>query len=212
MKQTTTRPTTCEWPSVDQLMIEYHDLEWGVPIHDDRKHFEFILLDCFQAGLSWKTVLHKRNNFKKAFDQFDFQKIAKYGPGKTGALLQDAGIIRNKAKIHATIRNAGCFLEIQKEFGSFDAYIWQFTSGKTRHNKWKKLSELPATSKESDAMSKDLIKRGFKFAGSTICYSYMQAAGMVNDHLVHCSRYKEIRNKDEQGTMNNEKLKMKNEE
>jgi DNA-3-methyladenine glycosylase I len=193
MKQKPGNPTTCEWSSGDQLMIEYHDQEWGVPIHDDRKHFEFILLDCFQAGLSWKTVLHKRNNFKKAFDQFDFQKIAEYGPGKTGALLQDAGIIRNKAKIHATIRNAGCFLEIQKEFGSFDAYIWQFTGGKTRHNKWKKLSELPATSRESDAMSKDLIKRGFKFAGSTICYSYMQAAGMVNDHLVHCYRYNELK-------------------
>ncbi|TRZ74955.1 MAG: DNA-3-methyladenine glycosylase I [Bacteroidetes bacterium] len=198
MKQIPTSPATCEWPSGDQLMIEYHDLEWGVPVHNDRKHFEFILLDCFQAGLSWKTVLHKRNNFKKAFDHFDFRKIAKYGPEKTEALLQDAGIIRNKAKIYATIRNANCFLEIQKEFGSFDAYIWQFTSGKTLHNKWKKLSELPVTSKESDAMSKDLIKRGFKFAGSTICYSYMQAAGMVNDHLVHCSRYRELKMKNEE--------------
>ncbi|MGA2822718.1 MAG: DNA-3-methyladenine glycosylase I [Bacteroidales bacterium] len=196
MKNLPTRPTTCEWPSDDQLLLEYHDLEWGVPIHDDRKHFEFILLDCFQAGLSWRTVLHKRNNFKNAFDQFDFQKIAKYSPGKTEALLQNAGIIRNKAKIYATIRNAGYFLEIQKEFGSFDTYIWQFTGGKTRHNKWKKLSELPATSKESDAMSKDLIKRGFKFAGSTICYSYMQAAGMVNDHLIHCYRYNELKIKD----------------
>lgn len=195
MKQNPTSPATCEWPSDDPLMIEYHDLEWGIPVHDDRKHFEFILLDCFQAGLSWKTVLHKRNNFKKAFDHFDFRKIATYGPEKTEALLQDAGIIRNKAKINATIRNANCFLEIQKEFGSFDAYIWQFTGGKTLHNKWKKLSELPAASKESDTMSKDLIKRGFKFAGSTICYSYMQAAGMVNDHLVHCSRYRQLRNK-----------------
>ena len=195
MKQNPISPTTCEWPSGDPLMIEYHDLEWGIPVHDDRKHFEFILLDCFQAGLSWKTVLHKRNNFKKAFDHFDFRKIATYGPEKTEALLQDAGIIRNKAKINATIRNANCFLEIQKEFGSFDAYIWQFTGGKTLHNKWKKLSELPAASKESDTMSKDLIKRGFKFAGSTICYSYMQAAGMVNDHLVHCSRYRQLRNK-----------------
>jgi DNA-3-methyladenine glycosylase I len=198
MKQNPASPATCEWPSGDPLMIEYHDSEWGVPVHDDRKHFEFILLDCFQAGLSWKTVLHKRNNFKKAFDHFDFQKIAKYGQERTGALLQDTGIIRNKAKINATIRNANCFLEIQKEFGSFDAYIWQFTSGKTLHNKWKKLSELPVNSKESDAMSKDLIKRGFKFVGSTICYSYMQAAGMVNDHLVHCSRYRELKMKNEE--------------
>jgi len=198
MKTTTALPTTCEWPSGDPLMIEYHNLEWGVPVHDDRKHFEFILLDCFQAGLSWKTVLHKRNNFKKAFDHFDFRKIARYGPEKTGTLLQDAGIIRNKAKINSTILNANCFLEIMKESGSFDAYIWQFTGGKTLHNKWRKLSEIPATSRESDAMSKDLIKRGFKFAGSTICYSYMQAAGMVNDHLVHCYRYKELKMKNEE--------------
>jgi len=195
MKNSSANPTSCEWPSGDPLMTEYHDQEWGVPVHDDRKHFEFILLDGFQAGLSWKTILHKRNNFKKAFDQFDFRKISKYGPEKTGTLLLDTGIIRNRAKINAAIRNAGCFLEIQKEFGSFDAYIWQFTGGKTLHHKWNKLSELPATSKESDAMSKDLVKRGFKFTGSTICYSYMQAAGMVNDHLVHCSRYKELKKK-----------------
>jgi len=198
MKQTTTLTTTCEWPSGDPLMLEYHDQEWGVPVHEDRKHFEFILLDCFQAGLSWKTVLYKRNNFRKAFDEFDFRKIAKYGLAETEVLLQDAGIIRNKAKIHAAIRNAVCFLQIQREFGTFDAYIWQFTGGKTRHNKWKKLSEIPATSQESDAMSKDLIKRGFKFAGSTICYSYMQAAGMVNDHLVHCYRHMELRMKNEE--------------
>ena len=135
MKNNPPNPTTCEWPTGDPLMIEYHDLEWGVPVHDDRKHFEYILLDCFQAGLSWKTVLHKRSNFQKAFDNFDFRKIAKYGPEKIESLLQDAGIIRNKAKINATIRNANCFLEIIKEFGSFDAYIWQFTGGKTKHNK-----------------------------------------------------------------------------
>ncbi len=187
------KPTSCGWPSGDPQMLEYHDLEWGVPVHDDRKHFEFILLDCFQAGLSWKTVLHKRDNFKKAFDNFDFRKIAKYGPEKISLLLQDAGIIRNKAKINGTITNANCFLEIRKEFGSFDAYIWQFMGGKTKHNKLKKLSEMPVTSKESDTMSKDLIRRGFKFAGSTICYSYMQAAGLVNDHLVHCNRYKDLR-------------------
>ena len=194
MKLTTTSPTSCEWPSGDPLMIAYHDREWGVPVHDDRKHFEFILLDCFQAGLSWRTVLHKRDNFKMAFDQFDFRKIAKYGPEKIQSLLQDAGIISYKSKINATIRNAALFIGIQKEFGSFDAYIWQFTDGKTLHNKWKKLGELPATSKESDAMSKDLTRRGFKFVGSTICYSYMQAAGMVNDHLVHCIRHKVLKN------------------
>jgi DNA-3-methyladenine glycosylase I len=173
-------------------MIEYHDLEWGVPVHDDRKHFEFMLLDCFQAGLSWRTVLYKRENFKKAFDDFDFRKIAKYGPEKIQELLNDAGIIRNKAKINATIRNAALILDIQKEFGSFDKYIWQFTGGKTIHNNWEGLGEIPATSKESDAMSKDLIKRGFKFVGSTICYSYMQAAGMINDHIVNCYRYQEL--------------------
>jgi DNA-3-methyladenine glycosylase I len=192
MKTTTTQPTTCEWPSGDPLMIEYHDLEWGVPVHDDKKHFEFILLDCFQAGLSWKTVLHKRENFRKAFDDFDFRKIAKYGPDKIAELLLDAGIIRNKAKINATLKNAALVLEIQKEFGSFDTYIWQFTGGKTLHNKWKRIGEIPATSKESDAMSKDLVKRGFKFVGSTICYSYMQAAGMINDHVVTCHRYREL--------------------
>jgi DNA-3-methyladenine glycosylase I len=196
MKKQPENPSSCEWPTGDPLMIEYHDKEWGVPVHDERKHFEFILLDGFQAGLSWKTVLHKRNNFSKAFDRFDYRKIAKYGQEKIEMLLNDAGIIRNKAKINATIRNANCFLEIQKEFGSFDAYIWQFTSGKTLHGNRKKLTELPATSKESDAMSKDLIKRGFRFAGSTICYSYMQAAGMVNDHLVHCFRYRQLKNEE----------------
>lgn len=190
-------PTSCEWPTGDPHMIKYHDSEWGVPVHDDLKHFEFFLLDCFQAGLSWRTVLHKRDNFRKAFDNFDFRKIAGYGPEKIGSLLQDAGIIRNKAKINGTIQNAKCFLEIRKEFGSFDSYIWQFTGGKTKDNKLNKLSEMPVTSKESDAMSKDLIKRGFKFAGSTICYSYMQAAGLVNDHLVNCYRYRELKMKNE---------------
>jgi len=184
---------SCQWPSNDPLMITYHDTEWGGPVHDDRKHFEFILLDCFQAGLSWKTVLHKRENFKKAFDKFDYRKIATYGQEKIGELLGDAGIIRNKAKINGTIQNAKCFLDIQKEFGSFDQYIWQFTDGKTLHNKWKSMGEIPARSTGSDAMSKDLVRRGFKFAGSTICYSYMQAAGMVNDHVVGCFRYKELK-------------------
>lgn len=198
MKNPITSPGTCEWPTGDPLMIKYHDQEWGIPVHDDRKHFEFILLDCFQAGLSWRTVLHKRDNFKKAFDNFDFRKIAGYGPEKIESLLQDTGIIRNKAKINGTIRNANCFLNIQKEFGSFDAYIWQFTGGKTKHNNLNKLGDMPVTSEESDSMSKDLIRRGFKFAGSTICYSYMQAAGMVNDHLVQCYRYGELKIKNEE--------------
>ena len=194
MKETKVRPDTCEWPSGDPLMIEYHDLEWGVPIHNDEKHFEFFLLDCFQAGLSWRTVLHKRKNFEKAFDHFDFRKVAEYSTEKIDVLLHDAGIIRNKAKINATILNARLFLQIEKEFGSFDAFIWQFTGGKTRYNKWKKISEIPPSSKESDAMSKELVRRGFKFVGSTICYSYMQATGMINDHLIHCYRYKELKN------------------
>ena len=179
----------CSWPLDDPLMIAYHDKEWGIPVHNDRKHFEYLVLDCFQAGLSWKTVLYKRKNFRKAFDRFDYNKIAKYDEKKFGALMQDAGIIRNKAKIRGTIRNARCFLEVRKEFGSFDAYIWQFTGYKTIQNRWKKLSDLPSRSKESDAMSKDLVKRGFAFVGSTICYAYMQAAGMVNDHLAGCFRY-----------------------
>jgi len=170
-------------------MITYHDEEWGVPVHDDRKLFEFMVLDCFQAGLSWKTILHKRENFRKAFDNFDFHKIAEYGEDKYETLLQDAGIIRNRAKIRGTISNARCFLEIRKEFGSFDRYIWQFTKGITIQNNLKSISEIPARSPESDAMSKDLVKRGFKFAGSTICYAFMQAAGMVNDHIVSCHRH-----------------------
>jgi DNA-3-methyladenine glycosylase I len=178
----------CPWPSDDPLMIAYHDTEWGVPLHDDRKLFEFIVLDAFQAGLSWKTVLHKRDNFRKAFDDFDAKKIAKYGEKKVQSLMADAGIIRNQLKIRATIQNAEVFLAIQKEYGSFDKYIWQFAGHKTIHNKWKELSQIPARSKESDAMSKDLIKRGFRFAGSTICYAFMQAAGMVDDHLMGCFR------------------------
>ena len=179
----------CPWPSDDALMIAYHDNEWGVPLHDDRKLFEFMVLDCFQAGLSWKTVLHKRENFRKVFDSFDYRKIAKYDQQKIDSLLQDTGIIRNKAKINGTIQNAKCFLEAQKEFGSFDRYIWSFTNGSTVVNKWKNLSELPSSSEISDAMSQDLVKRGFKFVGSTICYAFMQAIGMVNDHLTTCFRY-----------------------
>ncbi len=182
----------CDWPANDQLMVEYHDKEWGVPLHDDRKLFEFMVLDAFQAGLSWSIVLRKRENFRKAFDNFDFEKIARYSEKKIAKLSNDAGIIRNKLKISATVTNAQAFIEVRREFGSFDKYIWSFTGGKTIKNKWKAMSELPAKSEESDAMSKDLKKRGFKFVGSTICYAFMQAAGMVNDHATSCFRYKEI--------------------
>ena len=182
--------TTCNWPSNDPLMIRYHDEEWGIPLHDDQKIFEFLLLDAFQAGLSWRTVLHKRENFRKAFDGFDVRKIASYNEADFDRLMGDAGIIRNKAKINGTIQNARCFLEVQKEFGTFDRYIWQFTGGKTINNKLTSISLMPISSPESDTMSKDLKKRGFKFVGSTICYAFMQAAGMVNDHLTGCNVYK----------------------
>ncbi len=178
----------CAWPSDDPLMIEYHDTEWGVPVHDDAKHFEFIILDANQAGLSWKTILHKRENFRRAFAGFDVQKVAKFGARDRARLLNDAGIIRNRQKIDAAIINAQKFIEVQNEFGSFDDFIWRFTDGKTIRNAPKSLQELAATSPESDAMSKDLKSRGFKFVGSTICYAYMQAAGMVNDHVVGCFR------------------------
>ena len=184
---------SCSWPKNDPLMMAYHHTEWGVPLHDDRKLFEFMVLDAFQAGLSWQIVLKKREGFRKAFDHFDFKKIAKYNEDKIQQLLKDEGIIRNQLKIRATVNNAQRFIEVQKEFGTFDKYIWQFTGNKTIHNKWKQLSEIPAKSPESDAMSKDLQKRGFKFVGSTICYAFMQAAGMVNDHMVNCIRYKELK-------------------
>ncbi len=185
---------SCSWPSNDPLMQKYHDEEWGVPVHDDRKLFEFMVLDAFQAGLSWKTILIKRENFRKAFDNFDPAKIAVYDEAKYNALLLDAGIIRNRAKIRATISNAELFLHVQKEFGTFDKYIWSFTGGKPKVNNWKSLAEIPAKSEESDKMSKDLAKRGFKFVGSTICYAFMQAAGMVNDHVVQCFRHTEVSN------------------
>jgi DNA-3-methyladenine glycosylase I len=173
-------------------MIEYHDTEWGVPVHDDRKLFEFMVLDAFQAGLSWSIVLKKRENFRKALSNFEYIKIAKYNQKKIDRLIADPGIIRNKLKIAATVTNAKAFLKIQKEFGSFDKYIWSFTCGKTLQNKWKTLAQIPVSTRESDAMSKDLKTRGFKFVGSTICYAFMQAAGMVNDHLVSCFRYKDV--------------------
>jgi DNA-3-methyladenine glycosylase I len=186
---------TCEWPNNNPLMIEYHDREWGVPLHDDNKLFEYMILDAFQAGLSWNTIINKRDNFRKAFDNFDPVKISKYRDRKIQSLLNDAGIIRNRLKVNAAVTNAKAFLKVQKEFGTFDKYIWQFTGGKTIVNKWKSIKEIPAKTKESDAMSKDLLKRGFKFVGSTICYAFMQAAGMVNDHITTCFRYKEVQGK-----------------
>jgi DNA-3-methyladenine glycosylase I len=187
--------TRCTWCLKDAQEMQYHDEEWGVPVHDDQKHFEFIVLDTFQAGLSWRTILHKRENFRKAFDGFNAKKIALYKEDKMELLMQDAGIIRNKLKIKATVSNAICFLAIQKEFGSFDQYVWQFTNGKTINHKRATHGHIPATSAESDAMSKDMYKRGFKFVGSTILYAYMQAAGMINDHLVDCFRYKQVKAK-----------------
>jgi len=180
----------CTWPGEDEKMIAYHDLEWGVPVHDDQKHFEFLVLDAFQAGLSWKTILHRREGFRKAFANFDVTKVAKFTEKHVEKLMQDEKIIRNKLKISGTIKNAKAFIALQKEFGSFDKYIWQFTGNKTVQGKRIKSGDIPATSPESDAMSKDLKKRGFTFVGSTICYAYMQAAGMVNDHLKSCFRHK----------------------
>jgi DNA-3-methyladenine glycosylase I len=182
----------CPWPEGNEQMVRYHDSEWGVPLHNDRKLFEFLVLDAFQAGLSWAIVLKKRDGFRKAFDNFDPRKVAKYDGRKVRALLADVGIIRNRMKIEATIANAREFLLVQREFGSFDRYIWQFVGGRPRKNNWRTLKQLPAHSAESDAMSKDLKERGFRFVGSTICYAFMQAAGMVNDHLVDCFRYRGV--------------------
>ena len=183
----------CPWPSDDALMIEYHDMHWGEPVHDDRMLFEYMILDAFQAGLSWRTILYKRENFRKAFKNFDPKKIAKFTAKDFDRLMNDEGIVRNRAKIQAAIANAKCFLDVQKEFGSFDEFIWQFTDGETVHNTHKTIKSIPAKSKVSDAMSKALIERGFKFVGSTICYAFMQAAGMVNDHTVTCFRYTELK-------------------
>jgi len=190
MTQSRQEQKTCDWPSGNPLMLAYHDEEWGVPVHDDNKLFESLTLSGVQAGLSWQTVLNKRENYRKAFDAFDVRKIARYGDKETQRLLADSGIIRNRLKIAAAIQNAKKVLEIQKEFGSFDKYIWQFVDGKPIDNKIKSLEEIPAISKESEVMSKDLRQRGFKFVGSTICYAFMQAVGMVNDHMVTCFRYK----------------------
>ena len=179
----------CTWPGNDALMLAYHDNEWGKPLHDDHILFEYMVLDSFQAGLSWKTILHKRENFRKAFDNFEAEKIALYNEAKIQELMHDIGIVRNQLKIRATVANAQAYLRVQTEFGSFNKYIWQFTGGKTVINHPTSYAEIPAKTIESDAMSKDLIKRGFKFVGSTICYAFMQAAGMVNDHFEGC-KYK----------------------
>ena len=181
--------TRCQWAGNDPLYQKYHDEEWGIPVHDDRKLFEMLILEGAQAGLSWITILRKRENYRKAFNNFDVKKIANYDSKKVKQLLENEGIIRNKLKINAAIINAKLFLDVQKEFGSFDKYIWQFVNGKPIINKWKDLKGLPAKTEESDAMSKDLKKRGFKFVGSTICYAFMQAVGMVNDHTIDCFRY-----------------------
>ncbi len=180
----------CEWCGNDPLYVEYHDKEWGVPVHDERQLFEMLILEGAQAGLNWLTILRKRENYRKAFDHFNAKKIAQYDKAKVAKLLADAGIVRNRLKIAATIQNARAFLEVQKEFGSFDRYIWQFVGGKPKINRWKNLKELPPKTAESDAMSKDLKKRGFSFVGSTICYAFMQAVGMVNDHVAACFRYR----------------------
>ena len=172
--------------------MKYHDTEWGVPMHDDKKLFEFLILEGFQAGLSWLTILRKRKNFRKAFDKFDFNKVATYSQRKINSLLKDSGIIRNKLKIESAVTNAKAFIEVRKEFGSFNTYIWKFTDNRPIHNRFESLKEIPARTELSDVISKDLKKRGFKFVGSTIVYAHMQATGMVNDHTTSCFRYKEI--------------------
>jgi DNA-3-methyladenine glycosylase I len=182
----------CPWPKTD-LDIAYHDQEWGVPVHDDRRLFEMLILEGAQAGLSWSTILKKRENYRHAFDRFDAQKISRYSSSKVEKLLENPGIVRNRLKVHATIQNAKCFLAVQKEFGTFDKFIWQFVGGKPILHHRRDFKSVPPCTPESDAMSKELRRRGFKFVGSTICYAFMQAVGMVNDHLVSCFRHSECR-------------------
>lgn len=184
----------CSWVRVDDLlMLRYHDREWAVPVHDDRKHFEFLVLEGAQAGLSWAIVLKKREGYRRAFDGFDPEKVARFSARRIEKLALDSGIIRNRMKIEAAVRNARAFLKIQEEFGSFDSYGWRFVDGRPKLNRWKTTRQIPATSPESDAFSKDLKHRGFSFVGSTVVYAHMQAVGMVNDHLVDCFRYRELR-------------------
>ena len=182
----------CAWPGEDPLYVAYHDSEWGVPVHDDRLLFEFLVLEGAQAGLSWITILRKRDNYRQAFDGFDAEKVARYGEPKIRSLLGNAGIVRNRAKIASAIKNARAFLEVCEEHGSFDAYQWRFVDGKPKQNRWRGMKEIPARTPESDAFSKDLKRRGFSFVGSTIIYAHMQAVGMVNDHVVDCFRYREV--------------------
>ena len=184
----------CSWVNVNNaLMREYHDREWGMPVHDDRKHFEFLILEAAQAGLSWSIVLNKREGYRRAFSEFDPEKVARYTKARIDKLVVDPRIIRNRLKIEAAVTNAHALLGVQKEFGSFDNYCWQFVDGKPRQNRWKLLRQIPATTPESDAFSRDLKQRGFKFVGSTVIYAHMQAVGMVNDHLVDCFRYRTIK-------------------
>ena len=187
-----TMKTRCSWVNDDPMMKVYHDTEWGVPVHDDRKLFEFLILEGAQAGLSWKSILSRRENYKKAFDNFEPQIVAQYDESKLKELKEDPGIIRNKLKIKSAVTNALAVLDIQEEFGSLDTYLWQFVGGVTIQNHWKTINEIPATTVESENMSHALKKRGFKFVGPTICYSFMQAVGMVNDHTVDCFRYKDL--------------------
>jgi DNA-3-methyladenine glycosylase I len=185
-------PDRCEWAGTDPQYVAYHDEEWGVPVHDDRKLFEFLILEGMQAGLSWSTILRKRENFRQAFDQFDPELIARYDQRNVTDLMGNAGIIRNLRKIEATISNAQAFLAVQEEFGSFDAYLWRFVGGKPKVNAWRSMHEIPAQTDVAISMSKDLVKRGFRFVGPTICYAHMQAIGLVNDHTVNCFRYAEL--------------------
>ncbi len=183
----------CAWCGTDPLYVQYHDTEWGVPLYDDRRLFEFVILDGAQAGLSWLTILRKREDYRRAFDGFDAEKMARYGEGKIRRLLADPGIVRNRLKITSAVDNARAYLRLLKEEGSFSDYLWSFVGGQPRQNRWRTLSEIPAKTPESEAMSKDLVQRGFRFVGPTICYAFMQAAGMVNDHVVDCFRYQECR-------------------
>ena len=193
MMMRTNEPTRCAWVTDNPLYLEYHDTEWGVPVFGDRTLFEFLVLEGAQAGLSWLTILKKRAAYREAFDHFDAQKVANYGEAKVAELLENRGIVRNKLKVNSTVTNAQHFLKIQEEFGSFDAYLWPFVKGQPLVNAWRSLEEVPATTPESDALSKDLKKRGFKFVGSTIMYAYMQAVGLVNDHVTDCFRYEPVK-------------------
>lgn len=185
----------CAWSLKSDLYIRYHDEEWGVPVHDDITHFEFLILEGAQAGLSWSTILNKRDGYRRCFAGFDPEKVARFSEKRIAKILLDPGIVRNRLKVNSAVVNAQRFLDIQEAFGSFDAYIWRFVDGKPRVNKWTQTTQIPATSKESDALSKDLVKRGFKFVGSTVMYAHLQACGLINDHLTSCFRYRELRGK-----------------